>query len=120
VATVDQVLEVERAGWRALSTSGDEAAHFYEEVLAAEAVILLPGGMVLDDRQQIIASMQGVPWDSFELSGERVLPLGRDGAVVAYRVSATRGGQTYEALIGSTYVLDGNQWRLAVHQHTPV
>lgn len=113
-------MEVERAGWRALSTGGDEAARFYQEVLAAEAVMLLPGGMVLDDRQQIIASMQGVPWDSFELSGERVLPLGRDGAAVAYRVSATRGGQKYEALINSTYVLDGDEWRLALHQQTPV
>lgn len=120
MAAADQVMEVERAGWRALSAGGDNAARFYEEVLATDAVMLLPGGMVLDDRQQIIASMRGLPWDSFELSGERVVPLGRDGAVVAYRASATRGGQKYEALISSTYILDGEHWRLAVHQQTPV
>jgi hypothetical protein len=113
-------MELERAGWRALSAGGDQAARFYEEVLAADVLMLLPGDMVLDDREQIIASMQGPPWDSFELSDERLLPLGHDSAVVAYRASAIRAGQRYEALISSTYVLDSDKWRLAVHQQTPV
>ncbi len=116
----EELIELERAGWDALSAGGDAAEAFYDEVLAPEVLMLLPGGMVLDRREQAIASMGGAPWDGFQLSDERVLRLGRDGAVVAYRASATRTRQEYEALINSTYVLVEGRWRLALHQQTPI
>ncbi len=116
----EDLIELERAGWEALSAGADAAEGFYEDVLAPEVLMLLPGGMVLDNREQVIASMRGAPWDGFQLSDERVLRLGRDGAVVAYRASATRGGQEYEALFNSTYVLVEGRWRLGLHQQTPI
>ena len=54
------------------------------------------------------------------LSDVRVLPLGDDGAVLAYRVDARRGEQEYDALLTSTYRREDGEWRLTVHQQTPV
>jgi hypothetical protein len=116
----DELIELERAAWEALATSGDDAAEFYETVLAPQVVMLLPGGMVLDDRHQVIDSMRGAPWTSFELSDERVLELTADSAVVAYRATASRGDHQYTALFNSTYVREARTWRLALHQQTPV
>lgn len=115
----DELLDLERRGWEALSTEG-AAAGFYAQVLSDEVLMLLPGGMVITDRQQIVESMGGTPWSSYELSEPRVLSLGDDVAVVSYRATATRDGSTYEALFASTYVREGGDWRLAVHQQTPV
>jgi hypothetical protein len=64
--------------------------------------------------------MRGAPWDGVELADERVLELDDRTAVVAYRATATRVGQGYEALFNSTYVREGGAWRLALHQQTPV
>ena len=115
-----ELLDLERRGWRALATSGDAAAAFYREVLAARVLFLLPGGMVIDDRAQIIEAMSGPPWSTFELAEERVVPLGADGGLVAYRARARRQDVDYEALFASTYVRSGGAWKLAVHQQTPI
>lgn len=117
---VSELLDLEREGWRALSTDGEAAAAHYDRVLADEVLMLLPGGLVIDDRRGVVDSMRGEPWESFELSDERVLPLGGDAAIVSYRAAARRSGSTYTALFNSTYVREGGQWRLVVHQQTPV
>lgn len=116
---MDELLDLERSAWKALSTSGDEAAAFYSETLASKVLMLLPMGMVIDDREQVIDSMHGDPWTSYELSDERVVALGDGGAVVAYSAHATRGDSDYRALINSTYVREEGAWRLALHQQTP-
>jgi hypothetical protein len=113
-------LDLEHAAWEALSTSGEAATAFYGEVLADEVLMVLPGGLVVDDRDQALGSMGGEPWDWFELSDERVVDLADLGAVVAYRGRARRGRTDYEALFTSTYVRHGDRWRLVVHQQTPV
>jgi hypothetical protein len=117
---MQELLDLERRGWEALSTSGEAAAALYEEVLADEVLMLFPGGMVMDDRSQIVASMTGPPWQSFEISDERVLPPSGSAAVVAYRGTAVRGGADYTALFNSTYIRQEGAWRLALHQQTPV
>lgn len=114
------LIELERSGWTALSSSGDAAGAWYEEALADEVLMLLPGGMVVDDRDQAIEGMRGAPWDEYELFDERVLALGEGCAAVAYRARARRGELTYEALFNSTYVREDGAWRLALHQQTPV
>ena len=100
----DELLALERSAWEALSSSGDIAAAFYETVLAREVVMLLPGGLVIDDRATVIDSIRDAPWTSFELTDERVLDLGDAGAIVAYRGTAIRGDDEYRALFNSTYV----------------
>lgn len=121
VDAAEELLQLERAGWEALSTSGEAASRFYAENLAADVLMLLPGGMVLDDREAVIESMSGSPWTSFELSDERVLKLGEGAALATYRATAQReGAEPYTALFNSTYVLQEGTWRLAVHQQTPI
>lgn len=112
-------LDLERESLEALSTAG-EAAPFYERVLADDVLVLMPGGMVIDDRQQVVDSMRDAVWDSFDMSDERVLELDDAAAVVTYRAVALRGGTEYTALCNSTYVRRGGDWKLAVHQQTPV
>lgn len=118
--TAADLLALERSGWDALSTSGDAAARFYDENLDTEVLMLLPGGIVLDDREEVVESMRGAPWSAFELSDERVLELSDESAVVAYRATAQRdGGDPYTALFNSTYVRKDGRWLLVVHQQTP-
>jgi hypothetical protein len=116
----EDLIELERSGWSALSSDGDAAARFYEEVLAPDVLFLFPGGMVIDSRAAAIDSMRGVAWDRFELVDERVIRLSDDCAAVAYRAKAARGGVDYHALCTSTYTRVSGRWLLAVHQHTPV
>lgn len=116
----DNVLELEHAAWDALATSGEAAAAFYDDVLADDVLMLLPGGTVIDDRTTVRDSMRGDPWTSFDISDERVHRLTESSAVVAYRCTATRGDFRYSALFNSTYVLVDGRWRLSLHQQTPI
>lgn len=50
MTAVEELVELEMAGWDALSGTADAAREFYGEVLADEVVMLLPGGLVIDDR----------------------------------------------------------------------
>jgi len=89
-----ELLGLEHAGWRALATDGETAAAFYDEVLASDVLMLLPGGMVIDDRTQVVESMRGPAWDSFQLTDERVIDLTPNSAVVTYRATASRDAPT--------------------------
>ena len=81
--------------------------------------MLLPGGLRLEDRDEILAAMGGPPWTSYELEDLRVHQLTASTALVIYGVSAERDGQSYSALISSTYVRRASGWHLAAHQQTP-
>lgn len=116
----DELRGLEEAAWRALSTSGEAAAEYYEHRLAHEVVVLLPDGMVICDRRRVIDSMRGEPWSEFSLSHLRVLPIGDDGAVLTYRADARRGDQEFEALLTSIYRREEGEWKLAAHQQTPL
>ena len=119
MAPATDPLELERRGWEALATGADDAAAYYRDVLADDAVMVFPGGVVVDGRDAILSSMGGPPWSSYELADEVVHRHG-DTAVVVYRAAAEREGQpTYEALISTVYVRDGDRWRLVLHQQTP-
>ena len=82
--------------------------------------MLLPGGMVLDDRSVILQSMSGQPWMAYELQDPRVLELTDETAVVTYGVLARRAnGPGYSALMSSLYVRRESGWKLVFHQQTP-
>ncbi len=114
-----ELIELEERGWRALSTEGDASKKFYESVLREDAVMLFPGGLRIEGRAQILASLGSQPWKSFRMENSRVIRLSADAAVVVYKVYAEReGSPPYVALISSTYARD-QSWRLALHQQTP-
>lgn len=113
-------IELEQRGWRALATSGEAAAAFYRSVLDERIAMLLPGGTLLDAREDVIGSMSGPPWSEYRLDEVRALPLTDEVQVVTYRATATRDAMPrYSALINSTYVRRDDGWKLAVHQQTP-
>lgn len=115
-----ELIDLEQKGWRALSSSGEAAAEFYERVLDGAVVMLLPGGMVLDERPAIVQSMSGQPWAAYELEDLRVLQPTPDTGVVTYGVVAQReGASDYSALMSSVYVRREDGWKLVLHQQTP-
>ena len=117
---MDELIELEERGWQALSSDAEAATEFYDRVLDDAVVMLLPGGMRLDDRDTVLRSMGGAPWSAYRLEEPSVHRLGEDTAVVAYGVVAERAGSpAYSALISSTYVRRDDGWKLAFHQHTP-
>jgi hypothetical protein len=114
-----EVTALEEQGWEALSSGGEAARAFYERVLDRTVVMLLPGGLVLDDRAVIVDSMSGRPWSSYELEELRSFQPTDDIAVVTYGVVAQRDEQVYSALMSSVYVLRDDEWKLTFHQQTP-
>ena len=113
-------LTLETQGWDALSTNGEAAVAFYDRVLAEDVVMLLPGGLRLSDRTEILRSMGGEPWASYELDDPAALDVGDSSVLVHYGVRAVRpGGREYSALMSSLYTRapaapDG--WLLVAHQ----
>jgi hypothetical protein len=112
-------LDLERAGWRALTTSADAARDLYDEVLADDVVMLLPGGLRVEGRADALDAMSGPSWNEHRMADERVVDLTDDCVLVAYRADARRGDTSYTALVGSVDVRGGGGWRLALHQQTP-
>ncbi|MBG0832658.1 nuclear transport factor 2 family protein [Planomonospora sp. ID67723] len=116
----DELIDLEKQGWQALSSTPEAATGFYERVLDRSVVMLLPGGMVLDDRAAIVASMSGRPWSSYELQDLRVSCPTHDTGLVTYGVLARRDGDApYSALMSSLYVRRQDGWKLTFHQQTP-
>ena len=117
--TQHELADLEEQGWQALSSTGAAAAGFYQRVLDETVVMLLPGGMLIDDRETI-KSVSAQPWSSYQLHGVRVLQPAPDMGIVVYEVTAKReGAGSYSALMGSLYVRRGDGWKLAMHQQTP-
>lgn len=115
-----ELIDLEERGWQALSTDPRTAAEFYESVLDHDVVMLLPGGMRLDDRATVVGSMGGPPWTSYRIEEPRVQELTDDTAAVTYGVVARRADSPpYSALISSLYVRRDDGWKLALHQQTP-
>lgn len=115
--TLETLLELERAGWDALCESRGGA--FYGELMSDDGLMILVNGFVLD-RNAVVESLDGAPaWDSYELSDERVVPLGTDAAALVYRAVAQRDGEApFEAIMTSVYHLVGGELRLEVYQQT--
>ena len=117
----DELIDLEHAAWKALSTSGDVAAEFYDEVLAKDVLMLLPGGMTIDDRATVVDSMHQADWTSFELvrraSARPDRRLCRGGVPSDRRATPAA---TTPPSFNSTYVREDGAWKLALHQQTPV
>lgn len=118
---MQSLLEVEEQGWQALATEGNAGEKYYRAMLHDDAVMLLPGGMHLTNKEKILDSLAGQPWQEFQIEDAQEISLGPGAGVLVYRVAAQRAGQEpYNALISSTYVFKGGMWQLIVHQQTPV
>jgi hypothetical protein len=111
-----RLLELEQGFWRA---AGNRQA--YERHLAPDALHVLPGLGLAERDQALHGVEQADPWSSFEIVEPRVVALGDSAAALCYRAEARRGADApYEAAIISVYRLEAGEWRLAVHQQTPL
>jgi ketosteroid isomerase-like protein len=119
--TMQTLIDLENQGWQALSSEGDAGRNFYASVLHDDAVMIFPGGLLLEGKEQILESLAAQPWKSYEIDAPRTLSLAEDAALLIYKVTSQReGDEPYEALISSAYVLDAGAWKLICHQQTPV
>ena len=83
--------------------------------------MIFPGGLLLEGREQILDSMAAQPWQSYQIEDPHLISLSEKAGVVVYKVTAQREGSSpYVALISSTYVCREDQWKLVIHQQTPV
>ncbi len=111
------LVDAEREGWQALTTS--EGADYYERHLTVTAIMAFPSG-VMTRSEALTAMRSAPPWSSFEILGPRVVELTPDSAVLVYQAVAQRAGQPpYQALISSVYVRQDDRWLLAFHQQSP-
>ncbi|MFW2512911.1 nuclear transport factor 2 family protein [Demequina sp. SO4-13] len=113
----EQLVALERHGWESL-TNG-HAREFYDDVLADEAVMVFPFGVM--ERDDAIDGMaESRRWQDYELEDVTVHDLGEGLAVVAYRVRARRVEEPpFEAMLASTYVRSSEGWRMMLHQQSP-
>ena len=89
---MQNLIELEEKSWQALSSTNEKARQFYTSVLADDAVMLFPGGMRIEGKEEVLASIGTQPWKTFELKEPRVLALSEDSSVVVYEVTAQREG----------------------------
>jgi hypothetical protein len=119
--TDKKLLDLEQRGWQALSSGAAAATQFYAALLADHAVMIFPGGVRVSGKQQILDTMGGPPWRWFELEAEQVVPLSVHTYAVIYQAAAQReGSEVYRALISSVYVLVDGEWKLVLHQQSPM
>lgn len=111
------LIQLEREGWEALVAG--RGAEYYRQKLTSQAAMAFPFGVL--QREESIAAMESAPpWESFEMSEPHVVELTDNSGIVVYRVAAQRPGQApYAAVVSSTFVRDGDDWKLAFHQQSP-
>jgi hypothetical protein len=108
----DTLLPLERA---LAGGGGDE----YRARLAEEAVVIVPGAVL--DRDSTVAAMDASSgWDDFAFEGVRALPIGDDAGLLTYTFEGRRGAQHYRAVLSSVYVRRDGDWRMVLHQQTPL
>jgi hypothetical protein len=99
MSTDNELAALEQDGWHALSSNSTDASRFYADVLDAEVRMLLPGGLVLTDRQEIIDMMRGQPWASHAIENIDVLEPNLGTGIVTYHVAVQRASAPmYNAL----------------------
>lgn len=117
-AQLQELLELEDAGWRSLcsGTGGD----FYGEIMTAEARMVLANGAVMA-RSDVIASLEHAPpWDSYAIEEPITVAIDRDVVTLIYLGTGRRpDGGDFTGTMSSTYVKEAGEWKLALYQQTP-
>lgn len=119
------VCSLEHRVWAALCSSGSDII----PLLSSNPVMIFPGDMILSSVSSptVHEMLQGPnfrPWKSYTLSHDEVVQLGKDSALVYYRVEAVRDNETFRAICSSAWVLEGSseslagEWKIASHQQT--
>ena len=116
---------LEHQAWAALCKSGSDLL----PLLSDNPVMIFPGDLILTavsspTVKEMLQSKEFEPWQSYKLSHDEVVFLGKDSALIYYRVQATRGEETFKAICSSAWVLEGKSdggkggWKMVSHQQT--
>jgi hypothetical protein len=93
----------------------------YRELLADDAVIVVPmqGGIL--DRDACLAAIAEAPrWQEIAFRGAYVASPGVDLTLLVYQAEASRGGTQFKALCSSLWRETAEGPRLVLHQQTPL
>lgn len=118
--TFDELLALEHAGWRSLCDS--RGGTFYGELMTPDALFVLVNGMAMT-RDEVAGSLDGAPgWESYEISGARLIEIGHDAAALTYRSTSSRADlpAPFKAIMSSVYRRIDGRARLALYQQTTV
>ena len=116
---MDELVELEHQGWASLCNG--TGATFYGQLMSANAVMVLAHGWVLN-REAVMASLNDAPpWQSYAISGERLIEVDEHTAALVYEARASRGDDDqFHALMSTVYTRSQGQWRIVLYQQTPV
>lgn len=110
------LLREEHAGWKAI-LQGRGGEH-YARAMTRDGLMIVPGAAI--GRDDVARSFAGtVPWDAYEIHEPAIVRLGEHAGIVAYRAVATRGDETLEFRMSTTYLYGGGSWHVALHQQSP-
>ncbi|MCP2031434.1 hypothetical protein L1277_001525 [Okibacterium sp. HSC-33S16] len=110
------LLREEHEGWKAI-LAGRGGEH-YARAMTRDALMIVEGAVI--GRNEVIAAFSAAaPWESYEIHEPALIRLGDRSGIVAYRAVATRGGNTVELRMSTTYLYGGGAWHVAAHQQTP-
>ena len=110
------IIEREKAFWTG-------SVDYYERWLARDVLMVFPVPAGVLAREDVLAGIRaGTRWLSVEMTDITVRRPGEFVFTLAYRARAQKSHSLldYAALIGSVYVLEDGEWKLAFHQHTPL
>ena len=104
-----------------MSSGVNTATEFYDTLLAADAIMIFSGGMLVEGKIKTLDMMGGQPWQSFELQDQRGVALSADAYAVIYKALAQRSGsEVHRALVSSIYDLAKGEWKLVFHLQSPI
>jgi len=107
--------------WNFETSLWTEGPDNYREKVDEAVLMVLPTPPFVFEGGQAIEAVASTPvWETAELTERRVSRPEENHIVVAYKVEASRDGETYTAWCTSTYRrLEHEVWRVVQHQQTP-
>jgi hypothetical protein len=116
---LDELIELERAGWRSLCDG--TGAEFYGTHMTDDARMVLAGGVVMTRTEVAEALQHAPPWASFTIDAPEVTSLGDDIAMLTYTGTGHRAeGGDFSAIMTTVYVAGPDGWRIGHYQQTPL
>ena len=97
------------------------SAEFYGKVMTDDGLMVLANGSTLGRDDVVEALRNAKTWGRYEMTDVHVVPIDHDAAALVYTGAAYRDeGAPVVAVMSSVYRRNGDGWKLALYQQTPV